>query len=1049
MAFSLPTWIRFLVVGCGAGLGLINATAPPVTRPESRGFPGIRSYLPRAYDSHNQVWTAKQGPDGVMYFGTNSEIVTFDGLIWRKIEVPGGAYMRAMDIDPQGTVWVGGVGELGRLGRNDQGRWGFTSLKPHLPPTIQDVGDLRRIHAMPDGVYFQTDAYLLRWRDEAQQFDVWEMHEPYVTLAVRMADRLILSREAGWMMPTTVNAWEPVPGEPDPSHFMLLSQVASDGRGGWWASAGRHGLQHYDGQSTTTVTGETAEFLNAGRLFGIARLPDGRLLFPMLGQGLLITTPDLTPLVHLTAENGLPSNTVICVTPISDSVVWVGTEQGIARLDLSPGLSRFSPLNGLERNGANAVIRTERGPMFATTHGPLILETGSSHTANPQFSPAIDIDDKLNTFHPLADGGMLLGGLRSMWWVDADQQVHQLHSPSNISEILVHPRFPDHVFALHLTGIAIWRRDGATWSEHRPIAGVQGEFQSLETDDAGNVWFGSSNAGVGRLPYGDFAPGTALWDLPDPEAIRYDERHGLPPLRNRIRVRRIDGEPLFMTSFGLFRFDATTERFKPEARYGAAFADGTWATQRAVASPSGGVWIEARSALPAPEDSFRQIGKSVDGQWLPLHVPNLEFVGRLDALECEIVDGDEILWLCGGEGVIRINVTQAQSSLSESPAAGPTVLHHVTSAAGQILPFDFTSEAPLEIAAKHNSLRFHFGTPGLAGEIAAAHRSRLIGFVDGNLESNNTGERTFTNLPPGHYTFEVSGRTSDHHWSTSARAPFIVLAPWWRTTVAKLAYGMLFAAGLYTIVRWRTRRLERQRTALEELVTARTAELAHKAAALERLHELDRDEALAARLAAETARLELLRYQLNPHFLFNSLNSIRALVYSAPDAAGEMVSKLAEFCRRTLSRGGDEMVTVADELEMARHYLDIEQVRWQSGLAIELTIDETSRACKLPQNLLLPILENAIKYGGRTSPDLLRVNIETRLDAGILTCAVTNSGRWIKPDTNPFTDSTQIGLQNLRQRLHRHYGDTARLDHDDSIPGWVTVRFTLPCQPPV
>lgn len=1037
-----PSRLIATLLAISMGAWLIAAEPPPPL--EARGFPDIRSYLPREYGSHNQVWTACEAPDGVMYFGTNSEIVSFDGLTWRKIPVPGGAFMRAMAIDENGTVWVGGVDEIGYLKRDHDGKLTFQTLRPHLPDHIEKLGDLRRIHAMADGVYFQTDAYLLRWHDE--KFDVWEMHEPYVTLAVAWNDRLIVSREKGWMMPTEVDQWEPFPGDPDPALSMLLSHIVKDGKGGWWASAGRFGLQHFDGETLTPVEGPTAEFLLASRLFGVSRMPDGRLLFPSIGRGLLITDAELNPLVHLTADNGLPSNTVICVSPISESAVWVGTEQGVARLDLSPGLSRFSPLNGLEKNGANAVTRVDGKPVFATTHGTLSLEPGSSHVANPTFQNTHEVDDKLNTFHQLADGSMLVGGLRSMWWVDPEQIVHKLHSPSNITAIHEHPRFPGHVLALHLTGIALWRRNEDGWSDYRPLEDPRGEFQTMSIDASGDVWFGSSNAGVGRLKYSQIPPDSPIWETPDPVVTFYDEDDGLPPIRNQVTVRMIQGEPLFMTAFGLYRFDAATERFQLETRYGEAFADGTWSSHRAAESPLGGVWFEAKAAMPNPAQSFRQFGKALNGEWHPLHVPNVAFVGRLDALECEVINGEEILWICGGEGVIRVNVTRAHGPNPQP--VGSTVLHPITTAAGSVFPVAPTATSGLEISPENNSLRFSFGTPGLAGEIESNHQSRLIGFVDGGLESSDTGERVFTNLPAGNYTFEVSARSADHHWALPAQTHFTILHPWWLTPWAKTGFGVIGIGALYLIVRWRTNRLENQRAALEILVAKRTSELAQKAEALERLHELEHDETLAARLAAETARLELLRYQLNPHFLFNSLNSIRALVYDTPEAAGEMVSKLAEFCRRTLSRGGDEMVTLADELEMARNYLDIEQVRWQTGLETQLDIDPPSESCQLPQNLLLPLLENAIKYGGRTSADVLKVRIVTKLTAGELTCIIANTGEWVKPDTNPFTDATQIGLQNLRQRLRRHYQDKASLTHDDSTKGWVIVRITLPCQPP-
>jgi signal transduction histidine kinase len=1036
--------VRIFCLGTCGWLGATDLSAaterPP---PEARGFPEIRSFSPREYQGHNQIWTAQQGRDGVMYFGAMNNVIAFDGITWRSVSVPGAAFVRGMDIDDQGTIWVGGVNELGRIQPNDTGELVFESLRDRLPKEVTTLGDIRTVHAMPDGVYFQSDLYLLRWAP-AGPFDLWEINDKNIAFAAKWQDRLIVSMTRGWLMPANPGEWERFSGEPDPATFTFLMGITPRRSGGWWGTAAERGLVHFDEDSTEDASGPVAEYLKASRLFGVGTLPDGRMLFGTLGNGILVTDADLNPLVHLSAENGLPSDTVICITPTAEGVVWVGTEQGIARIDLSPGFDRFTAAFGLESEGANTIARIEGRPHFATTDGPVVLVDGEGVATNPTLQPAFEINDKLNTFHLLPHGEVLVGGLRRMWWVDTDGSITPLHSPSNISAIAVHPKFPDHVFALHLTGISIWRRDGSEWSRHRKLAGPIGEFQSMMIDDHGDLWFGSSNAGVGRLPYSEVPAGTDLLTSPDPIPIIYTEADGLPPAANRFNVQEIDGAPLILSPFGLYRYDRANDRFEPETRYGERFTNGEWAAHFAAPSPHGGVWFRAKAARPGPDDRFAQIGKVIDGNWHPLPVPNLETIGALDDLICEVVDGDEILWLSGRAGVIRINVTESRAA---PPAAvGRTVLLEINTAAGDRLPV--ATDTPIEIPARQNSLRFHFGSPGLAGELDAEHRSRLIGFVDGQFVTSNTGERTFTNLPPGTYTFEASGRTADHRWTEPARITFAVLAPWWLTPWAKFIYVVLVAIGVYLIVRWRTLRLERQRSALEKIIAERTAELAQKAEALERLHQLEKDETLAARLAAETARLELLRYQLNPHFLFNSLNSIRALVFSAPESAGEMVSKLADFCRRTLSRGHDEIVQVADELEMARNYLEIEQVRWQEGLRIELDIAEESLHCELPQNLLLPLLENAIKYGGRTSPDVLRVSIQTRLDGNTLTCAISNTGRWVKPDTNPFTDSTQIGLQNLRQRLRRHYGDAAAMEHDASVAGWVTIRINLPCQPP-
>jgi LytS/YehU family sensor histidine kinase len=155
-----------------------------------------------------------------------------------------------------------------------------------------------------------------------------------------------------------------------------------------------------------------------------------------------------------------------------------------------------------------------------------------------------------------------------------------------------------------------------------------------------------------------------------------------------------------------------------------------------------------------------------------------------------------------------------------------------------------------------------------------------------------------------------------------------------------------------------------------------------------------------------------------------------------------MVSRLAEFCRWTLTRGSDEITTVAEEAEMVRAYLDIEKARWQDALVTRVEIDPATRDDRLPQFLLLPLIENAIKYGGRTSPGTLEVAVVIRTAGPSLECIVSNTGTWIESTGERTTTSTHIGLDNLRRRLMRHYGGAATLEIGRR-DGWVDVRLRL------
>jgi len=205
----------------------------------------------------------------------------------------------------------------------------------------------------------------------------------------------------------------------------------------------------------------------------------------------------------------------------------------------------------------------------------------------------------------------------------------------------------------------------------------------------------------------------------------------------------------------------------------------------------------------------------------------------------------------------------------------------------------------------------------------------------------------------------------------------------------------------------------------------------------------------AAQLAEEKARLESLRYQLNPHFLFNALNSIYGLVYPHSSAAGDLVRRLADFCRDTLTRPGGRWQPLGDEIAMLRNYLGIEQARWRESLRVEFDLDPAADDFLIPPFLLLPLMDNAIKHGGASSPDLLTVRLSTRReDDGAVTLTLVNSGFWeTRPSGAPrASTSTGVGLENIRARLRHAFGAGHSLT-TRSADGWVTVELRLPAGP--
>ena len=165
------------------------------------------------------------------------------------------------------------------------------------------------------------------------------------------------------------------------------------------------------------------------------------------------------------------------------------------------------------------------------------------------------------------------------------------------------------------------------------------------------------------------------------------------------------------------------------------------------------------------------------------------------------------------------------------------------------------------------------------------------------------------------------------------------------------------------------------------------------------------------------AELKSLKFQINPHFLFNSLNSIHSLTMSEPARASEMTLKLAEYLRYTLATNEKQLVPLEEELKSVRLYLDIEKVRFGDKIDFVERVDKRCRHAKLPSMVLQPLFENAIKHGVYESLEPVRIELRCEPYGDFLKASVENR---FDPEAGA-RKGEGIGLQNIRQRLQRLY----------------------------
>jgi two-component system, LytTR family, sensor histidine kinase AlgZ len=195
-----------------------------------------------------------------------------------------------------------------------------------------------------------------------------------------------------------------------------------------------------------------------------------------------------------------------------------------------------------------------------------------------------------------------------------------------------------------------------------------------------------------------------------------------------------------------------------------------------------------------------------------------------------------------------------------------------------------------------------------------------------------------------------------------------------------------------------------------------------------------------AQTLARESELKALKMQINPHFLFNSLNSISALTTVDGARARQMCIKLSEFLRSTLNLGDRESIPLSEELSLARTYLEVEQIRFGKRLQVVQEIDDGCGACVVPALIVQPLVENAIKHGISGMLEGGTVRLEVHCEGGNLRVRVTNP---FDPES-PSPRRNGIGLSNIRQRLSARYGDAARLSIG-STEALYLAELWLPC----
>ncbi|HVZ56993.1 MAG TPA: response regulator [Chitinophagaceae bacterium] len=801
--------------------GWIPARTAAQASPEE-GFVFIRNYTSKDTKTHPQVFGIQQDNSGVMYFGVNEGVMTYDGVHWKTLPVDGSrtflATVRDMDKDSNGVVYFGSFGNLGYIGHDSLGRAATRSLLPSIPREYRKFTDIWSTRATPQGVYFQSREYLFRLADPVNPdsakrgLKVWKpttrfmfgfyvdgqyyIHQSDLGLFRMVGDSLVLIPGSEFLGKDRMRVMLPYPADAAGNKRYLV--------GGFHT-----GLYIFDGKTFQPLASPVNDIFRSGFiLYNGLRLQDGNYLLSAIGRGLFIIDPSGRLVQVINRISGLQDESAYVLLLEKSGNLWLGLDAGISRVQISYPLTHFTIQSGINSN--SLVFCRFAGSLYlGTSNGLMRFDTTRKLF---QFVPDIP---RNQVFNLLPHGDELLVPSDGLYAVRQGRVV-PVYPGGNLglTSLLVSRQHPNLLLAGGSVGLAVFYRKplapgSSRWTEWQYAGTIPGIIEHawfLAEDPDGSFWTGTQ----GQVAYHFSVP----WDAsgaPDLRHIQPEAKtfpHFLGALFN------VGTKTYFAGDTILFTYDARRNSFVPDPVFG-GFHLGAEDLLDIETGPDSTVWIRlgknTRKAILRPDGTYQVTDAGLN---------------MLDdyAVSGVYPDKNGIVWFCGAEGLIRYD--------SRKPFLGGqtfrTLLTQVYAGREGMNLLDGSRDHPSPVHYSRNTLRFEYAAPFFDQEDKTRYQTWLEGFDKDWSPLDYNYYKEYTNLPPGTYTFHVRATNIFGHQGTEAVYSFEIFPPWYRTWWAYLLYALAAVLLLYWFVRSRTRKLQERHRELEKVVTDRTRELSQR-----------------------------------------------------------------------------------------------------------------------------------------------------------------------------------------------------------------------------
>ncbi|HXC03768.1 MAG TPA: hypothetical protein VNZ86_03400, partial [Bacteroidia bacterium] len=624
------------------------------------GLFDIRNYTSKEYLLVAQNFAIVQDKRGILYFGNNSGILEYDGHNWDTILTPKESAVHALAISPNGTIYVGGTGEIGYVLPNTSGKLKYYSLLSVLDDKDRDFEAIWKCIVTDEGkIYFQATNKIFCW--DGKRMKVFNSKPGFHLMFYLNHQIYVREKEVG-LMTLKESGLSPIQGgelfAQEKIYFMLPFShnrilLNTDKKGLFLMKQGiavQNGALQTSDQLTRVVPFHTRidDFFANNKVYNCIPLNRWSFSVGTLGNGVAVFDTTGNLLEALNKNSGLQDASINAQFLDVQQKLWLATGNGITKVDINSPITHFNDQNGLE-GAVQAMVRSE-GKLYAATN------TGVYLLKEP--GPAAELSQiELAHFQKIPGFSSECWGLldfqegnKSNLLVACNDGVFELQAnkvsqviKGNATSIFRSRIDSNRVFIGYIKGLSSIYRKKGSWVDEGFVEGVTEYVRSLDEGPDGTLWFGNDNTGVTSLQY---EPGSGY--LKNVKLNRFGLGSGLPD--EQVKVRNIDGKIYFATLRGLFRYNGN--HFLSDASLGSQFADGQAGPFRISADTRGNIWIVKiyqKGGLIEVGYVDRHSGTKMDWVKTP-------FMGISKSITYALFhDKDGITWLGGPDGIYRYN----------------------------------------------------------------------------------------------------------------------------------------------------------------------------------------------------------------------------------------------------------------------------------------------------------------------------------------------------------------------------------------------------------